>query len=291
MKKQFIYSLAIFVIVIAGCSTKVNKDAIKVMSFNIRYDNPKDSINAWANRTSQVCNFIKNEKPDLLGMQEVLWSQYAVLDSVLKDYTSAGVGRDDGARGGEMNPVFFRKDKFDLVRTITFWLSDSPETPGSLGWGASLPRIVTWMELVNKNSHDHFFYFNTHFAHDSDSARVMSSKILLKEVEKISEGFPFVITGDFNMLPTSKGYSILTGPDESVPALRDSYLISEKKPSGPSFTFNGFSDRPGKGRIDYIFVKNGMKVLDHRTFSKKERGTYISDHWPVEAEVLITIQK
>ena len=79
-----------------------------------------------------------------------------------------------------MNPVFFRKDKFDMVRTITFWLSDTPEVPGSMGWGASLPRIVTWMELVDKNSHEHFFYFNTHFAHDSDSARIMSSKILLE---------------------------------------------------------------------------------------------------------------
>ena len=122
-------------------------------------------------------------------MQEVLWNQYKIYDSVLTGYTSAGVGRDDGARGGEMNPVFFRKEKFDMVRTITFWLSDTPEVPGSIGWGASLPRIVTWMELVDKNNHEHFFYFNTHFAHDSDSARIMSSTILLKEVKKIA-GFP-----------------------------------------------------------------------------------------------------
>jgi endonuclease/exonuclease/phosphatase family metal-dependent hydrolase len=174
-----------------------------------------------------------------------------------------------------------------MVRTITFWLSDTPEIPGSKGWGASLPRIVTWMELVDKNRHDHFFYFNTHFAHDSDSARIMSSKVLLNEVEKIAEGFPFIITGDFNMLPTSAGYAILTGPAESVPLLKDSYTISEKRPLGPAFTFNGFSDKPGTGRIDYIFVKNGMKVLDHSTVIKKEHGIYISDHWPVEAVVSI----
>jgi endonuclease/exonuclease/phosphatase family metal-dependent hydrolase len=285
MKKQLIYTIAILLFVIAGCSRESNKDAIKVMTFNVRYDNPRDSVNAWPNRSTQVCNFINDEKPDLLGMQEVLWSQYVVLDSLLPDYTSVGVGRDDGARRGEMNPVFFRKDKFDMVRTITFWLSNTPEIPGTRGWGASLPRIVTWMELVDKNTHNHFFYFNTHFAHDSDSARIMSSKILLREVEKISEDFPFIITGDFNMLPSSTGYSILTGPDESIPALKDSYLISEKKPYGPTYTFNGFSDKPGTGRIDYIFVKNGMKVLDHRTLIRKEDGVYISDHWPVEATV------
>jgi endonuclease/exonuclease/phosphatase family metal-dependent hydrolase len=257
------------------------------MTLNVRYDNPRDSVNAWPNRASQVCSFILSEKPDILGMQEVLWRQYEVLDSVLKEYSSAGVGRDDGAKAGEMNPVFFRKERFDMVRNITFWLSDTPEVPGSRGWGASLPRIVTWMELVDKNTHEHFFFFNTHFAHDSDSARIMSSRILLREVNKISEGFPFIISGDFNMDPSSKGYSILTGPDESIPLIKDSYLISQKKPYGPAYTFNGFSDKPGRGRIDYIFVKNGMKVLDHSTVIKKEKGIYISDHWPVKSTVLI----
>ncbi len=163
-------------------------------------------------------------------MQEVLWHQYETLDSLLPDYVSEGKGRDDGARGGEMNPVFFRKDSFDLISTLTFWLSDMPDVPGSKGWGASLPRIVTWMELADKKSHEHLIFFNTHFAHDSDSARIMSSKILLKEVGKIAEGFPFIITGDFNMGPTSPGYAILTGPDESVPLLKDCYVISEKSP-------------------------------------------------------------
>jgi len=257
------------------------------MTFNVRYDTPQDSVNAWPNRARQVYNFIKSEKPDILGMQEVLLSQFEALDSVLTEYTSTGVGRDDGAKGGEMNPVFFRKERFDLVRTITFWLSDAPDTPGSKGWGASLPRIVTWMELVDKNSHKHFFYFNTHFAHDSDSARIESSKILLKEVNKIASGFPFIITGDFNMPPTSMGYAILTGPDESVPLIKDSYVISEKRPSGPIHTFNGFSDKPGSRRIDYIFVKRGMKVLNYSTVVKKEKGVFISDHWPVKATILL----
>jgi endonuclease/exonuclease/phosphatase family metal-dependent hydrolase len=228
-----------------------------------------------------------NEKPDILGMQEVLWHQYKALDSILVDYASVGVGRNDGARDGEMNPVFFRKEKFDMVRNITFWLSDFPEVPGSIGWGSSLPRIVTWMEFVDKKSHKHFFYFNTHFAHDSESARLMSSRVLLREVNRISEGYPFIISGDFNMPPTSTGYSILTGPDESIPLLKDSYVITEKRPSGPVHTFNGFSDKAQSARIDYIFVRNGMRVLDYHTVVKKERGIYISDHWPVEAVITL----
>ncbi len=285
MKKGFYYFIIILIYVLTGCSNDSYKDSIKVMTLNIRYDNPRDSLNAWPNRTSIVSNFIQNEKPDLFGMQEVLDHQYEYLDSVLKDYGSVGVGRNNGAKTGEMNPVFFRKERFDIVRTKTFWLSETPEVPGSQAWGAGLPRIVTWIEIADKTNHEHLYYFNTHFAHDSDSARIMSSKLLLNKVDSIASGFNFIITGDFNMLPSSAGYAILTGPAESVPILRDSYIISEKKPDGPIYTFNGFSDKPGNGRIDFIFVKDGLKVFDHKTIIKKERNVFISDHWPVEAVI------
>ena len=285
MKRLYIYFLVVLLVIFTGCSGRSGDDVIRVMTLNVRLDTPADSMNAWPNRAGIVCSFIKNEKPDLLGMQEVLLRQYEVLDSALTDYASVGVGRSDGAKGGEMNPLFFRKDRYDMVRTKTFWLSGTPEIAGSQAWGANLPRIVTWAELVDRNSHEHLFFFNTHFAHDSDSARIMSSKLLLSKVDSIASDFPFIITGDFNMLTTSKGYEILTGPAESVPLLRDSQIISEKRPFGPTYTFNSFSDKDGSGRIDYIFVRDGMKVLDHRTLVKKERGIFISDHWPVEAVV------
>lgn len=287
MKKRLTIIISVFILFNVACSRHADKDVIKVMTFNVRCDNPEDSTFAWQNRAGQVCDFLTNEKPDIIGMQEVLWNQYEVLDSALTGYSSVGVGCNDGIKAGEMNPIFYRKDRFELVRTITFWLSDTPEIPGSKGWGSSLPGTVTWVELVEENSKKHFFCFNTHFAHDSNSARILSSKLLLKEVEKISAGFPFIITGDFNMRPKSPGYNILTGPDESVPLFKDSYVISEKTPSGPSGTFNGFDNKTMKGRIDFIFVRNGMKVTDHNTIIKKERGIYISDHWPVEATIVL----
>jgi endonuclease/exonuclease/phosphatase family metal-dependent hydrolase len=257
------------------------------MTLNVRYDNPNDSVYSWPKRASQVFDFILSDKPDIIGLQEVLWHQYKVLETVLLDYSAVGAGCNDGVREGEMTPVFFKKDKFNMIRNITFWLSDSPEVPGKAGWGSSQPRIVTWTELVDKKSHKHFFFFNTHFSKDSDSARLMSSKMLLKEVSKIADGFPFIISGDFNMPPTSTGYSILTGPNESVPLLKDSYVITKKPPTGPVHTFNGFFDKSQTARIDYIFVRNGMKVLDYETVIKKEKEVYISDHWPVKALVSI----
>ncbi|NSW94119.1 MAG: endonuclease/exonuclease/phosphatase family protein, partial [Bacteroidales bacterium] len=252
-------------------------------TLNLRYDNPRDSLNAWPNRAPIVTGFIEEEKPELLGLQEALYHQYEYLDSLLTDYNSIGVGRDDGGRSGEMCPVFYLKDRFDFIRTKTFWLSETPETPGSQAWGANLPRIVTWVELKDRNTGKHLYFFNTHFAHDSDSARIMSSSLLLHRVDSISAGSPFVITGDFNMTHSSKGYSILTGPYESVPLLQDTYVVSERDHTGPAYTFNGFSDKARDGRIDYVFVRNGIRVLRHRTFIIKEHGIFISDHWPVMA--------
>lgn len=272
-----------------ACNKKNDPDILKVITLNLRYDNPHDSLNAWSYRSHIVNGFFKNEKPDLIGMQEVLVNQYIFLDSVLSDYSSVAVGRSDGSKGGEMNPVFFKKDRFDLIRTKTFWLSDKPEVAGTQAWGANLPRIVTWVELSEKTSLKHFYFFNTHFAHDSDSARILSSQLLLNRVDSITGGFPFVITGDFNMLISSRGYDILTGPFESIPLLNDTYAVTEKRPVGPAYTFNGFSEETSAGRIDYIFVRNGMKVLEHRTFIKKDHNIYISDHWPVMARISLKL--
>lgn len=287
MKRSVYFAALLVFFIFWGCSCDSGKDSIKVITFNIRYDNPRDSVNAWPYRAAMVCEFLEEEEPDLIGMQEVLFRQYEVIDSALQDYGSVGVGRSDGAKGGELNPVFYRKDRFDLIRTKTFWLSETPEVPGSQAWGANLPRIVTWMELSDRKTGGHIYFFNTHFAHDSDSARIMSSALLLTKIDSIASGFPFIVTGDFNQLPTSKGYAVLTGPAESIPLLKDAWEISEANPDGPGYTFNGFSDRQGSGRIDYVFVRNGMKVHSHTVTVRKEKNVYISDHWPVTAVVSV----
>jgi endonuclease/exonuclease/phosphatase family metal-dependent hydrolase len=232
-----------------------------------------------------VCELLKNEKPDLLGLQEALWYQYEAIDSAISGYSSVAVGRDDGKKKGEMNPLFYNINRFDLVRDNTFWLSESPDKPGSKGWGASLPRIVTWVELKDKMTHKSLFYLNTHFAHDSDSARIMSAGILLKEVKRLAGKNKFVITGDFNMSPESKAYSILTEKVASRSILRDSYLISGTKPEGPAYTTNSFRDAPGKNRIDYVFVRRGIKVLNASVIVKKEGPVFVSDHWPYIAVI------
>ncbi|MGQ9619616.1 MAG: endonuclease/exonuclease/phosphatase family protein [Bacteroidales bacterium] len=284
-----IRNLKILLLTVFTCisSCRNGDETIKVITFNIRYDNPRDSINAWPNRKDFLIGFLKQEKPDLFGLQEALWHQYAAVDSAMKGWQSLGVGRDDGLKKGEMNPLFFNEKRFEMVRGNTFWLSETPEIPGSKGWGASLPRIVTWIELKDKENGKTLFYFNTHFAHDSDSARVMSAGILLNEVKRIAGDNRFVITGDFNMTPDSRAYSIITQEGDAEPVIIDSYKITGTPPAGPVGTFNGWSDTSRSNRIDYIFVRNGMKVKSISTIVKKDGEIFISDHWPVEAEVYL----
>jgi endonuclease/exonuclease/phosphatase family metal-dependent hydrolase len=267
-------------ILIASCVTEESGD-IDVITFNMRLDTPRDSLNAWPNRAPLVARFINDQIPDLLGMQEVLWHQYRYLDSALIGYGSVAAGRDDGRQKGEACPVFYRLGRFSPVASGTFWLSATPEVPGSVGWGAALTRIATWVRLYDKTVKDTLLYLNTHFDHISDSARVMSSGVLLEKLKELAGDNDFVITGDFNAPPESLAIARMTEGGYAV----DSYAVSETPPAGETYTFNGWRDTTGEGRIDYIFVRNGMKVRSHETFKIIEDGVFISDHWPVKAKV------
>jgi len=281
--RRTLISTAIFAILLFSC-VRVDDTAIDVMTLNIRLDFPGDSANAWPHRAAIVSGFINEQLPDLLGMQEVLWHQYQYLDSALAGYGSVAAGRDDGAMKGEACPVFYRLGRFDNLESGTFWLSATPEVPGSVGWGAALTRIATWVRLYDKTLNDTLFYINTHFDHISDSARMMSSGVLLVKVRELAGDEQFIITGDFNAAPGSLAIERMKEGNLAV----DSYTISETAPTGEDYTFNGWKDESDGRRIDYIFVRNGMKVLSHETYRVIENGVFISDHWPVEARVAIS---
>ncbi|MDF1560536.1 MAG: endonuclease/exonuclease/phosphatase family protein [Bacteroidales bacterium] len=276
-------SLTVAAVLAILCFSCVPADdpAIDVMTFNIRLDTPHDGPNAWPHRAAMVAGFVNDRIPDLLGMQEVLWHQYEYLDSALTGYGSVVAGRDDGLRAGEACPVFFRLGRFDMLDKGTFWLSATPEVPGSIGWGAALTRVATWVRLYDRTVRDTLLFMNTHFDHISDSARVMSSGVLMEKVRELAGDYDFIITGDFNARPESLAIAgMLEGG-----LIVDTYLITETAPAGESYTFNGWKDQQGEGRIDYIFVRSGMKALSHATHRVIENGVFISDHWPVTARV------
>jgi endonuclease/exonuclease/phosphatase family metal-dependent hydrolase len=261
---------------------------LKVMTFNIRYDNPDDGENAWAVRKNYVSEIIKKNNIDILGIQEGLKNQVDYLAKELNDYGRIGIGRDDGKEAGEYSAVFYKKKRFDKLESNTFWLSQTPEKPG-LGWDAVCNRIVTWGKFKDKNNGRIFYIFNTHFDHMGMTARKNSAQLIKKRIDSLCSGEPVIITGDFNSSVNSEPYRIITSQKgENKYLFSDSEIISSKKHEGPSATFTGFDlNKPPSELMDFIFVSNGIKVNSHETLSSKFNNHYPSDHFPVFAEVVL----
>jgi len=248
-----------------------------VVTWNIRYNNPGDKANAWPNRKEKVFSMIRDINPQILCMQEVLAGQLEDLAKALPRYSWFGAGRDDGRRQGEYVPVFFDTTRYHFIKGNHFWLSESPDIPGKLGWDAVCARMVTWVQLSDQSSHDTLFVFNTHFDHIGATARLMSAKLLTRKAASISGRYPAIITGDFNSLMTDSSYVII-----NEAGFRDARLASKAKPIGPEYTFCGFdaSKKPGD-RIDFIYLKNTKPVKNYIVRDDSFNGFYPSDHLPV----------
>jgi len=281
----------IFIILFFGFSLKINPQTsveikhLRVMTFNIRYNEPRDGVNAWANRKTKVADVIRFHKADLVGVQEAQYNQLQDLEKLLPDFAWCGVGR-DGQEKGEFSAILYRKSRFKLLETKTFWLSETPEKVGAKGWDADFPRIVTWAKFRDNKSKKTFYHFNTHFDHIGARARTGSAKLLLVQIPKIAAKFPFVVTGDFNAQENTNVYRILTGKEEPGDfKLLDARYVSENGHFGGNSTFNAFKELEPDRKIDYVFVGDGVRVFEHGVLSDRWDGLWASDHLPVLAEI------
>lgn len=260
--------------------------SLRVMSFNIRYDEPRDGVNAWANRKQKVADVIRFHKVDLVGVQEALLSQLRDLERSLPDFAWCGVGRTDGKEAGEYSAILYHKSRFQILDCKTFWLSETPDKPGSMGWDAAYPRVVTWARFKDRVTKKTFFHFNTHFDHRGEKARTESASLILRKIAEIAGNRPFVLTGDFNVKEDSTAYKTLKDGTPTV-RLLDARYASVSGHFGGDSTFNEFKElQPGR-KIDYVFVREGIRVTEHGALSDRWNGLWASDHLPVIAEVVI----
>lgn len=288
MIHRILIAMAALALIFFGSRCMREDETLEVMSFNVRYDNPGDSINRWDNRLPLIESYLISEMPDIIGMQEVLHHQLEDLQSVLPGYQYAGVGRDDGKEGGEFCPIFYRTDAFELMVKSHFWLSQTPDVAGSKSWGAHLPRIVTWLKLKNLQTGHIFFFFNTHLSHVSQEARQKSIALLLWKMDEIAGKAPVMLTGDFNTTRGMETFSRIITSYEGFYSLWDAEKLAAGKVTGGDRSYNGFNDTiPGR-RIDFIFVNGYIDVLRHSVDEVKEGDVFISDHFPVTAKIRFT---
>lgn len=248
---------------------------LTLATYNVRMDIAKDGANAWPHRKEMVRDLIRYHGFDVFATQEALPNQVDYLAG-MEEYAHVGVGRDDGKRAGEHSAIFFRRDRFELLRSGDFWLSETPERP-SKGWDATCcNRIVSWAELRDKRSGVRFVFFSAHFDHEGVVARRESARLVLAKMREIARDLPVVIAGDFNSTPDTEQIATLRS------VLRDAREASAAPAYGPVGTFNGFRiDDPLDRRIDYLFVSPQVSVLSYAALTDSRHGRFPSDHLPV----------
>ncbi len=266
-----------------GCSSSEQKIDVRWATFNIRYDNPSDAPNDWQSRKDRVAQYILDEQIDIVGMQEVLHNQFLDLKTALPQYEGIGVGRDDGKTAGEYAPIFFHKDKYEVLDSNTFWLSENPDSVGKMGWDAVCTRIATWAKLKDKTSGKVFMAVNTHFDHVGEVARRESALLIIRKIKEIVGDRPAVLTGDFNVTEDSDAYRTIT-TNEFV-------LLDAQKAAatveGIDYTFHDFDRYPMEKRtkIDFVFVTPSIKVK-HTEIPDVVPDALLSDHNPQVVELV-----
>lgn len=257
---------------------------LRVMTFNIRYGTANDGKNAWDRRKEFVVDVIRDFDPDLLGTQEVLAMQADYLTEKLSDYTLVGVGRDDGMRKGEFSAALFKKARFTKLDSGTFWLSKTPDVPGSKSWDSSLPRIVTWVKLRdNDASGGEYLWLNTHWDHRGRQARVESGRIIRRWIDQHSDaGMPVILTGDLNVNDDHEGFLAMVDPD-AKPRLLDAYRQANEEPRADEATSHGFRGRTRGRRIDFVLGTAELPITKADIIRASRKGLFPSDHYPVTA--------
>jgi endonuclease/exonuclease/phosphatase family metal-dependent hydrolase len=255
--------------------------ALRVASYNLRYNNAGDGADAWPNRKEMVKSLVQHYDFDVFGIQEGLRGQLTDV-AELPAYAFVGRGRDDGKEAGEHSAIFYKKARLQLLQTGDFWLSQTPDQP-SKGWDATCcNRICTWARFKDLQSGQVFYFFSVHFDHEGVEARRQSGQLMVRKIKEIAQGAPVVCVGDLNSTPDTEQVKTLQS------ALGDAYQLTQRPAYGPVGTFNGFElTAPLRDRIDYIFVSRGSTVLDYAVLTDSLRGHYPSDHFPVVANVVL----
>ncbi|WP_420454163.1 endonuclease/exonuclease/phosphatase family protein [Rubrivirga sp.] len=282
--------LVLLIVFLAGCQSSrvAPEDApatLRVVSANVRLDVASDGDDAWPLRRDAVARVLADA--DLVGVQEATPTILADLDARLPGFARIGVGRDaDG--GGEASAIYYRTDRLVLADDGTFWLSETPDVPGSQSWDAALPRIATWGRFRDRATGAELVHLNTHFDHVGEEARRQAARLIAARLPGLADGGAAVVTGDLNATPDSEPVTTLV----DGLGLDDARLASATPAEGPARTWNGFGQATDDRRIDYVFVLSPARVLAFRTIDATigdvmgtDNGRELSDHYFVEATV------
>lgn len=262
--------------------------ALSVMTFNIRYATADDGPDRWERRRDLLAEVVREAAPDVLGLQEALRSQLDDLGRAVLGYRTVGVGRDDGGARGEHAAILVKESRIEVLDHGTFWFSDTPERPGSIGWGATLPRICTWALLVDRSTGRAFYLYNVHWDHESQESRAKSAVLLQERIRARTQPHPVIVTGDFNAGEENPAFQLLIAAD-AVPALFDTFRALYPDTAGLIGTFHGFRGSVTGEKIDAVLATPEWVPVEAGIVHASRDGRYPSDHFPVTARVALEV--
>lgn len=288
MKRVTAFAVILSALALVSCTPK--STTLKVISYNIRMGVADDGDNRWELRRPASIAMLREQNPEVFGVQEAYDFQVAYLLENLPEYKSVGVGREDGISMGEHMSIFYDTTRVNLLNWGTYWLSETPDVP-SYGWDAACMRTATWTKMQLKDSGKEFFYVNTHLDHVGMEARKNGLALIVDSIAVMNPAkIPMILTGDFNMEPQNGNFGVLY---DHMTSARESAEITTTMGSFNGWGKYGFSDgAPDLGGekkrelvvIDYIFHSGFSKCLSYEVIYKEYEGVkYISDHYPVAA--------
>jgi endonuclease/exonuclease/phosphatase family metal-dependent hydrolase len=282
-------AVALSGISLGGCSFSQAKEAepvvVKVMTFNLRTSLAKDN-HPWSKRWAVVKQMVEQEKPDVIGTQEGTSSQLSELKVGLPSYQWIGEGR-EGGKYGEFVAIFYREDRLKPLQQGNFWLSETPDKPGSQSWGSAYPRMATWILFEDLANQKQFYVLNTHLDDKSETAREKGAELIARTVNAWDPKIPVIITGDFNSYIQESAGRVLTTQGQ----MKDAFREAAEKINDHLGTFHHYINvQTGGGiqkRIDYIFFRGNISVKKSEIVTFHINGQYPSDHFPVTADIVL----
>lgn len=279
MKRYFLVMMAVLVSVsyVSFAKNDQESEGLKVMSYNIRYGDANDGTNSWSWRYPATAEMIKDQQPDVFGVQEALSYQVLFIKENFRDYDYVGVGRSDGKKDGEYAAVFWNKKRVSMLKWGYFWLSETPDKP-SLGWDAVCYRIATWALMKDKKTGRKFYFVNTHLDHVGVEARKNGLQMIADRIGALNkDSYPVVLTGDFNVTPENEALKTLEGKMKSARS-----VASRTDNKG---TFNNWGK--DSKEIDYIYFSGFSACPEFETVTKKyAKRSFVSDHFPITARLI-----
>lgn len=262
---------------------------LSVMSFNIRRGTAKDGKHHWVFRRERVGELLNSHRPDVLGLQEAMDFQMAEIGAMLPGYERVGDGNRGGSKGLH-TAIFYDAARFAASESGTFWFSDTPDVPGSRGWGNILPRTCTWVRLSERETGKAFYFYNVHLDHISPRSRKNSVVQLMRFIHGRPSPDPLVLTGDFNAREKSAPIQYLKG--NAPLRIRAEGRVSNPEPLTDTFraryphfrrivTFHGFRRYFFRFKLDYIFTSPAVRIRDAQIIQPRRKRCYPSDHFPL----------